>query len=129
MMSVDCNNTQRNLLTNKTSADVYRRPLDQWCIFYRLNVLVNLAYFLCELWNIYSKGSQMDVFCILVMVYCYLEFKQIYLINLKCFHLEENKYLSQHFCEEGRRLFGLLKSVFLRNGSLNNARWFYPKNY
>ena len=61
-------------------------------------------------------------------MYCYLEFKLSYLKNLKLFSIRVKK-LSEPtgFVKKRRRVLALSISIFLRNWSLSDARWFYGK--
>ena len=56
-------------------------------------------------------------------MYCYHEFKLRYLKNQKLFSIR----VKELFEPKRRRVFALFKSIFLRNLSLSNARWFYGK--
>ena len=68
----------------------------------------------------YVKESQLGAFCLLVIVYCYSEFKLCYLENLKLFSIGVKELL--HFCEKSQQVFALFKSIFFRNRSLSNPR-------
>ena len=57
-------------------------------------------------------------------MYCYLEFKLRYLKNLKLFSIRVKELFELIVL---RRVFALFKSIFLRNRSLSNARWFWCK--
>ena len=61
-------------------------------------------------------------------MYCYLEFKLSYLKNLKLFSIRV-KELSEPIVlwRKGRRVLALFISIFLRNWSLSDARWFCGK--
>ena len=63
-------------------------------------------------------------------MYCYLEFKLSYLKNLKLFSIRV-KELSEPIVlwTKRRRVFTLFISIFLRNLSLSDARWFYGKKH
>ena len=71
----------------------------------------------------------------LYKVYCYLELKLCYLKTLKLLsigvkELFEPTVLRKKKKEKKkkkRRVFTLFKSIFLRNWSLSNARWFCDK--
>ena len=58
-----------------------------------------------------------------LLVYCYLEFKLRYLKNLKLFSIKD-LFEPIVLRKRRRRVFALFKSIFLRNRSLSNARWF-----
>ena len=61
-------------------------------------------------------------------MYCYLEFKLTYLKNLKLFSIRV-KELSEPIVlwRKGDGFLALFISIFLRNRSLSDARWFYGK--
>ena len=63
-------------------------------------------------------------------MYCYHEFKLRYLKNQKLFSIRL-KYLFEPIVlqKKRRQVFVLSKSIFLRNRSLSNARWFYGKKH
>ena len=61
-------------------------------------------------------------------MYCYLEFKLSYLKNLKLFSIRVKELFEPIVLrKKRRRVFALFKSIFLRNRSSSNARWFYTK--
>ena len=72
------------------------------------------------------KGWQLDAFSPYAIVYCYLEFKLSILKNLKLFSIRV-KQLSEPIVlwRKGDGFLALFISIFLRNRSLNGARWFY----
>ena len=61
------------------------------------------------------------------VVYCYLEFKLSYLKNLKLFSIRVYKRIiwACSFVKKRRRVLALFISIFLRNRSVSDARWFY----
>ena len=62
-------------------------------------------------------------------MYCYLEFKLSYLKNLKLFSIRV-KELSEPIVlckKKRRRVLAHFISIFLRNRSLSDTRWFYGK--
>ena len=61
-------------------------------------------------------------------MYCYLEFKLSYLKNLKLFSIRV-KELSELivFVKKRRWVLALFISIFSKNQSLSDARWFYSK--
>ena len=65
-------------------------------------------------------------------MYCYHEFKLRYLKNHKLFSIRVKELFEpvvlQKKKKKKRRVFALFKSIFLRNRSLSNARYFYGKN-
>ena len=60
-------------------------------------------------------------------MYCYLEFKLSYLKNLKLFSIRVKELYEPIVLWRRRRVLALFKSIFLRNRSLSDARWFYGK--
>ena len=61
-------------------------------------------------------------------MYCYLEFKLSYLKNLKLFSIKSKRIIwAYSFVKKWRRVLALFISIFLRNRSLSDARWFYGK--
>ena len=63
-----------------------------------------------------------------LLVYCYLKFKLRYLKNLKLFSIRVKKLFEPIVLERKCDGFiALFKSIFMRNWSLSNAKWFYGK--
>ena len=62
-----------------------------------------------------------------IIVYCYLEFKLRYLKNVKLFSVRVKELFEPVVLRKRQRVFALFKSIFLRNRSLSNARWFCGK--
>ena len=61
-------------------------------------------------------------------MYCYLEFKISYLKNLKLFSIKSKRIIwAYSFVKKRRRVLALFISIFLRNRSLSDARWFCGK--
>ena len=62
------------------------------------------------------------------IVYCYVEFKLLYLKNQKLFLIRVKELFEPiSSAKKARQVFALFKSIFLRNRSLSNARWIYDK--
>ena len=71
---------------------------------------------------------QLCAFCPKAIIYCYHEFKLRYLKKQKLFSIWVKELFEPTVLRKKRRwLFALFKSIFLRNRSLSNARWFYDK--
>ena len=60
-------------------------------------------------------------------MYCYLEFKLSYLKNLKLFSISKRIIWANSFVKKRWWALALFISIFLRNRSLSDARWFYGK--
>ena len=66
-------------------------------------------------------------------MYCYLEFKLHYHKNLKLFSIRVKELFEPIVLPKKKKkkkrqqVFALFKSIFLRNQSLSNTRWFYGK--
>ena len=73
------------------------------------------------------KGWQLDAFSPLTIVYCYLEFKLSYLKNLKLFSIRVKELSEPIVLWRKGRVLALFTSIFLRNRSLSDARWFCGK--
>ena len=77
--------------------------------------------------NVYIRGHNWVHFTHR-LVYCYHEFKLRYLKNQKLFSTTVKALFEPTVLrKKRRRIFALFKSIFLRNRSLSNARWFYGK--
>ena len=88
----------------------------------------NYQHFLGK-WYIHLKGSQLGVFCPQAIGYCYHEFKLRYFKNQKLFSVRVKELFEPIVpWKKGDGFLLFLKSVFLTNQSLSNARWFYGKN-
>ena len=62
-------------------------------------------------------------------MYCYLEFKLFCLKNLNFFSIRVKELFGPIVLPKKVTSFALFKSIFLRNRSLSNARWFYSKKH
>ena len=61
---------------------------------------------------------------------CYLEFKLSYLDNLKLFSIRVKRIIwTCSFVKKRRQVLALFISIFLRNRSLSDARWFCGKKH
>ena len=60
-------------------------------------------------------------------MYCYLEYKLSYLKNLKLFSIRVKEISEPIVLKKRRQVLALFISIFLRNRSLSDARWFYGK--
>ena len=58
---------------------------------------------------------------------CYTEFTVSYLKNLILFSIRVKELFGRIVSLKRQRGFAFYKSIFLRNWTLNNARWFYRK--
>ena len=82
-------------------------------------------------------GSQLGAFCPYAIVYCNLEFRLSYNNDLKLFSIRvkesfepivlREKTKQQQQQQKKRQVFAIFKSIFLRNRSLSDARWFNGK--
>ena len=74
--------------------------------------------------NISLKVHNWGSFCPKAIVYSYLKFK---LKNLKSFSTRVEELFKPLVLQRNPTGFCFFKSIFLRNGFLSNARWFYGK--